>query len=320
MKIIFRAPNWLGDAVVSRILLYNLRGNEITVLCRKHLKDIFYDFECVTFTTKKELFSRCLELRRQHFDLGVVIPLSFSSAFYMYIVHPPERIGFSFEGRDIFLTKKVKIPDDWKGKHTIFTQFLLIEKIGIQPVLPDIYYTPLCKTQNLKTKESSYITIAPFAAFGSAKEWGFKNYIELSERVFKKYGFKTIILGSEKDALRVSKQSLPDFMISKAGKTTITEAACIIKYSQIFIGNDSGLSHLSAAMGHPTVTIFGPTSPIWTKPIGIASEYLWKPPGCAPCYKRECPFNTKQCMNNISVEDVLNKIETVLNNIHKKGL
>jgi len=315
LKILFRTPNWIGDAIVSRILLYNLKGHEITLLCRYGLQDIFYDFECITFKNKKELFLKSLALKKRQFDVGIVVPLSFSSAFFLYIAHPAERIGFSFEKRDIFLTKRLKIPDNWKNRHTIQTQFLLLKELGIEPEVPEVYFSPVCNCDSTLYKLSSYVTIAPFAAFGGAKEWFFDNYLEVAETLFKKYGYKTVILGSQKDAHRLKDFYLPEFITSLIGRTSLMEAACIIKNSLIFIGNDSGLAHLSASMGHPTVSIFGPTSPIWTKPIGKASFALWEPPECAPCYRRECPLGTKECMKKISTTLVLDTIDEILKKV-----
>lgn len=316
MKILFRTPNWLGDAVASRILLYNLvKEHDITLLTKDYLCEIFYDFECIGFKNKKEIFLKSLSLKKRKFDVGLILPLSFSSAFSMFLAHPKVRIGFSFEGRNIFLTKSLKIPKDWKTKHTIHTQLLLLKALNIEPVIPEVYFLPKCHNVKIPLKPFSYIVITPFTAFGNAKEWLFENYIHLSKIIFDQYGLKTIILGSKQDVPRLKNTHLPDSIYNLMGQTSLMEAACIIRHSKIFIGNDSGLSHLSASMGHLTLSIFGPTSPVWTKPIGKSSHVIWKPPDCAPCYKRTCPFGTKECMKNVSVELVVNAIEKILEDI-----
>ncbi len=320
MKILFRAPNWLGDAVVSRILLYNIKDHQITVLCKDNLKDVFYDFPHLTFKNKKELLLRSLELRRERFDLGLVVPLSFSSAFFMYIANPKERIGFSFEKRDMFLTKRIKIPSYWKKRHTIYTQFLLLEEMGIKPSIPSVYFKPSCTHIKRFDLPEKYFAIAPFAAFGSAKEWFFENYVELASKLSIIYNVPTVLLAARKDLPRLKDKKLPECIIPMAGKTDLMEAACIIQQSLLLIGNDSGLAHLSASMGHPTLTIFGPTSPTWTKPLGPGSFTLWYPTSCAPCFKRECPFKTKECMKKIDVRAVMKYIETILKKINQKGL
>ncbi len=314
MKILFRAPNWLGDAVMSRILLYNLKDHDVTVISRENLKDIFFDFKILSFRTKKDLFFLSLQLRKFNYDLGIIVPLSFSSAFFMYLAAPKRRIGFSFELRDIFLTHRLRIPSEWKKKHTIETQLKLLEIMGIKPVIPDMYFVPVCEKKPFFTP---YIVISPFAAFGKAKEWLWNRFIDIALSLYSAYSFKTVILGSKRDLPRVQDKNLPEFVINMVGKTSLKEAACIIKNAMLFIGNDSGLAHLSAAMGQKTITIFGPTSPLWTAPIGKAATYIWKPPECAPCYKRECPFNTKKCMENIKVGDVFKKAKELLNNINQ---
>ncbi len=302
MKLLFRAPNWLGDAVISRILLYNLKKFDITVICPKSLKDIFYDYNTICFENKKELLKLSLSLRKERYDIGMVVPLSLSSAMFMYITGAKRRIGFNFEMRGMFLTDKLNIPKDWKEHHTLDTQFLLIKSLGINPEIPSVYFEPNCKEQK---KEENYAVISPFAAFGTAKEWEFERYLKIANMLHKEFGLKTVILGSKKDIPRLSAKKLPEYVISMVGDTTLMEAACIIKGASLFLGNDSGLTHLSASMGQNTIAIFGPTSPAWTSPLGKNAKYIWKPPKCAPCYRRECPIGTRECMKNISIEDVM---------------
>ncbi len=317
MRILFRAPNWLGDAVMSRILLYNLREHDVKVICRENLKDIFHDFDTFTFHTGKDLFRLSLSLRKDKYDLGIVVPLSFSSAFFMYLSGARRRVGFSFEMRDIFLTDKLKIPPDWKEKHTIKTQLQLLRPIGIKPEIPEVYFLPECEMQLF---DFPYAIVSPFAAFGRAKEWLFDRFIEISNLLYMNYSIKTVVLGSKNDAIRIHKKKLPEHIVNMVGKTTLKEAACLIKNAALFIGNDSGLSHLSAAMGQKTIAIFGPTSPVWTAPLGKFATFVWKPPECAPCYKRECPLGTKACMKNVSTEDVFKKVKELLNNVNQQRL
>jgi len=56
------------------------------------------------------------------------------------------------------------------------------------------------------------------------------------------------------------------------------------------LANDSGAAHLAAALGAPTVTLFGSTDPRWTAPRGPAAIALWERLRCAPCFRRTCPL------------------------------
>ncbi len=305
MKLLVRVPNWLGDAVISRILLANLKEKySVTVLCKKNLKSLFYDYKTICFDNNMELFKKSLMLRDKY-DAALTIPLSFSSAFSIFLTHSKIRAGFNFEARGILLNRKATIPADWKQMHTINTQFKLLELLGIKNhTIPEIYFKPQCKDSGEK-----YVCFAPFASFGRAKEWPVDRYIELGKKLFEKYGTRIYILGTSKELNRSYVFSAP-FFINAVGKTNLTEASCIIKNAMFFVGNDSGLTHLSAAMGTPTAAVFGPTSPVWTGPIGKNVKVFFDPGKCTPCEKRYCPLDKKICMENITSEMVFKFIGT----------
>lgn len=78
-------------------------------------------------------------------------------------------------------------------------------------------------------------------------------------------------------------------VIDLTGQTSLTDAVDWLGRSQLYVGNDSGLMHVAAAMGTPTIGLFGSSSPEWTRPAGprvavIAAEGF----PCRPCYRRTC--------------------------------
>jgi ADP-heptose:LPS heptosyltransferase len=70
-----------------------------------------------------------------------------------------------------------------------------------------------------------------------------------------------------------------------------------------FVGADSGPAHVAAAVQVPTVTLFGPTDPRLTAPLGPAQRALWRQPSCSPCFLRECPIDHR-CLRALEVEEV----------------
>jgi ADP-heptose:LPS heptosyltransferase len=86
----------------------------------------------------------------------------------------------------------------------------------------------------------------------------------------------------------------------------LTELALLLKTGGGFIGNDSGVSHLSAFLGLPTVAVFGPSDPDVWKPMGRAVEILRPDKGCSPCFDTKTnACETLECFSGISCEDVL---------------
>jgi len=87
----------------------------------------------------------------------------------------------------------------------------------------------------------------------------------------------------------------------------LTELAGLLKTSGGFIGNDSGVSHLAAFLGLPTVTIFGPSDPLRWKPIGRVVKAVLSEPDCGPCFetdKADC--DEMECLLRITPEMVMN--------------
>ncbi len=87
---------------------------------------------------------------------------------------------------------------------------------------------------------------------------------------------------------------------------SLLELASVIERARFFVGNDSGTSHMAAALGVPTVAIFGPTDPTIWSPRGKKVVVVWNGFECSPCSKErlsECQ-NT-ECLKKVEVEDVI---------------
>ena len=89
--------------------------------------------------------------------------------------------------------------------------------------------------------------------------------------------------------------------------TDLLNLMTMLKQSGGFIGNDSGISHLAAFTGMPTVVIFGPSSPKRWKPFGRSVEVLRSETDCSPCFetgKSDC--KEMKCLEGITPEMVIN--------------
>ena len=105
--------------------------------------------------------------------------------------------------------------------------------------------------------------------------------------------------------------------LNLAGKTSLAQAIYALAASKFIVSNDSGLMHVSAALGVPQVAIFGSSSPLHTPPLSSKAAVLWlktdaaylPPLDCAPCFERVCPLGPNdghmRCLNDIRAERVL---------------
>ena len=78
------------------------------------------------------------------------------------------------------------------------------------------------------------------------------------------------------------------------------------------VSNDSGLMHVSAAVGCNIVAVYGSSSPQYTPPLSNNVEIVHTDISCRPCFKRECPLQHLDCLNKLSPETVMQAINKFL--------
>jgi heptosyltransferase II len=103
--------------------------------------------------------------------------------------------------------------------------------------------------------------------------------------------------------IRSVPQAQKNRVLSLAGKTTTMQLAAVLKQCRFLITNDTGPMHLAAALGIPTVALFGSSSPAWTGPFGKGHQVIYKNVECSPCFQKTCPIGY-QCLTGISVDEV----------------
>ena len=139
------------------------------------------------------------------------------------------------------------------------------------------------------------------------KRWALDNFIELAGAMRHMNGAKVVfLLGPAESDLQhfVKKRMEGAFQIHQI--EDLSEVMAFLKAARCFIGNDSGLAHLAAIMGVPTVTIFGPSSPKRWAPLGNAVRVLRGAADCAPCFETEkANCDEPQCLSGVSVDMVL---------------
>lgn len=308
MKILVRFPNWVGDIIFARGFLkglfYKFPDSRIYVLIKENLKELVWDYPSFTFKNKRDLIFLLKKIKEENFKVSYILPNSFSSAFFTWIYGIPERIGYLKEGRGIFLTKSFKIERDYRKKHIINSYFKLLGIEYEEKFKPDF---PL-PTGKFEVPYKKYAVIAPFANYGPSKEWPSQYYITLG-KMLEETGYKVLIVGSKRDREKFERWEIKfeDFV----GKLNLIEVARVIKNSEVFIGNDSGLFHLANALDKKSVGIYGSSSPLWTGPLSKKGKYIYKNLPCSPCFKRKCLYNKNkyECLYSITPEEVFNLLK-----------
>ncbi|MDP3296465.1 MAG: glycosyltransferase family 9 protein [Thermodesulfovibrionia bacterium] len=255
------------------------------------------------------------DLRKDKFDLSIVLDSNDPEAGpFSYLSGAPVRVGWQESGLSFLFTTPVK--KRIENLHVVDIKFKALETIGIKPVerAPEIFLTEeeeLHAEKILKSEgifNSKIVGVHPFGA--KRNRWWPEEYVvSLSDFLFEKHGFRTILFGGSKEspfAIRMARRmKQKPFVV--AGRISIRESAALIKRCSFFVSPDSGPMHLAQAVGTPTIALFGPADPTITGPTGRKYIILKKELSCSPCKDYECPHFS--CMKAISVEDVIAAIE-----------
>jgi len=156
------------------------------------------------------------------------------------------------------------------------------------------------------------VAICPGSINSRAKRWPSERFAALADRLIDSRR-KVLLIGS-KDEIDVSEvvvQQMRNQPVVLTGKTSLDQITAVLDRADLIVTNDTGPAHIGAALGRPTIVIFGPTNPLTTRPFAPDAEILRHPPDCAPCMLRDCPIDHR-CMTAIGVDEVFERSHALL--------
>jgi heptosyltransferase-2 len=262
-------------------------------------------------------------IRAGRFDWAVVFPNYPEAAVWMFLARVPNRVGYALHRRGPLLTHKARPSDAVQARHqTHWYLDLLRQTLDVEGPAPNggFEIDPVAAEKMRGWLEAAgrrpgapIVALAPAAAYGPAKEWPADRYAELVDRLDAE-GWECVIVGAPAERARCEElraKSRAGAMLA-AGETSVAELAALLSLCQGFVGNDSGPMHLAAALGLPTLGLFGSTSPERTGPVGPRAQVLYERIECSPCLARSCRFGHMNCFRPMTAERVL---ETFLSSV-----
>ena len=165
----------------------------------------------------------------------------------------------------------------------------------------------------ISNDSSPILTLSPGATNSRAKRWLAERFASTADRLAERNGFQTLIVGTTGDievANEVAARMRTNALVL-AGRTSIAELKAILACTSLVISNDTGTAHVSAALGVPTVVVFGPTEHFSTRPLSDAATVVRHEVECSPCMLRECPIDHR-CMTRIEIDDVYFAAQSLL--------
>ncbi|MBI3895595.1 MAG: lipopolysaccharide heptosyltransferase II [Acidobacteria bacterium] len=347
-KVLVRVPNWVGDAVMCLPALRELRkalpDAEMALVARPWVREIFpldelrcriiaYD----TRTTHRGFLGRwrlAAELRKEKFAAAILFQNALDAALLALLAEIPIRAGYARHGRGPILTHPMAVPR--KGEippHEAHYYLELLRRLGViesfakvREILLPTYedQRATARTQLLaligqaradQTEEKFVVGISPGATFGTAKRWPGEQFAELAEKLHRELGANCVFFGSKEEKPLVD-SLLPKTgggAVSLAGETSLSEFMRLVQGCDLYLTNDTGTMHVAAALGVPTLAIFGPTDERATRPLGPRVELMAGEAFCRPCLLRHCPIDHR-CMTSIAVEKVFRRACSMLRN------
>jgi heptosyltransferase-2 len=331
VKILVRATNWLGDAVMSlpavRALRTRFPNAQISVLARPSVAPLYEGERSIDrvillsglpgardWATKWQLGSR---LRREGFDLAVLLPNSFESAAIARLSGARRRVGYARDGRSALLTDAIAVPLPGEiSPHQCYYYLELLRRAGLtekgpMPVVAEILLDGLDAARArgaalfaARGVTTQVIGVSPGAAYGGAKRWLPDRFASAARELAAREGASIAIFGApaEKDLCGGVASACGGHNF--AGSTTLREFIDMSAACRLCLANDSGAMHIAAAVGVPCITVFGPTDETATGPVGASAVLVREPVDCAPCKLRECPIDHR-CMTRVTVEQVV---------------
>ncbi|MGB6380719.1 MAG: lipopolysaccharide heptosyltransferase II [Syntrophobacteria bacterium] len=335
-KILIVAPNWIGDAVLSLPVVDGCAQfwpkAELTVLARAGVATLFEARESAVRLIGYQrgngphrignLLGLGWRLRRERFNLALLLPNSLSSAMVAWLAGVPERLGYSTDGRGWLLTQRLEDRRKERGLHQVDYYLGLIHSLGAYQVdrIPQLKLRSKITDRAMALmeglgidKNDLLIGVHPGAAYGETKRWFPERFAAVLERLHRS-GRRFLLLGGtgEEPLAEQISAEMDHPVINLIGRTTVAEVLALIGRCSLFLSNDSGLMHVAAALNIPQVALFGSTDPQKTAPLNnravvIHPEHV----GCTPCFKRSCPEDL-ECMKAITVEEVAVTAENLL--------
>lgn len=322
-RVLIRAPNWLGDAVMALPAMAAIRRampeSFIAVAAVSSVAPVFEEetsarADAVISIDKK---TEAAALRAGNFDAVLLLPNSLRAAWVVRRAGIAERWGYAGNARSLLLTKSVPRPREAVHQSTYYLDLVRGLGFGGEATVPSVKVKPqtIARAATVLerhgfTSPAPLVGFAPGAAYGHAKRWPPSRVAETIVRLARERQVACLLLGAEsdRDAGREIESSLPSDVraINLIGRTSLREFAGVLARCAAFVSNDSGGMHLAAALGVPVVAIFGPTNERVTAPLG-AHDVLVHQVFCRPCMLRDCPIDHR-CMKGISVASVFDAV------------
>ncbi len=320
MRTLVVMPNWVGDCVMAEPVVRALAaaGREVVLLARRPLPPLLTLFSGVAEVIERPAAAEETTARLRAAGCGeaVVLPNSFRSARLAHDAGIPRRFGYRGDFRSPLLAPAVPRP---RGRRPQVEDYR--ELLAAMEVPPPVDWVPRLELPEplrragrerlargrIEVGAGPLVGLFPGAEWGPSKRWPMPRFAALAVELRRRVpDLREVIVAGPKEvwlAVRVHEESGKLHPVI-GPDLDLAGLAGVLAHLDLLVTNDSGPMHLAAALGVPTVALFGPTDPRRTAPAGTGHTVLWRDLWCSPCLRRRCPLLHHGCMRGLTVAAV----------------
>ncbi len=352
-RILVIAMRYLGDVLLTTPLLHSLRlaypDARLDVLVFSNTATMLEgnpDIDHIITTPNRPKFLDYRQLFRQLFrryDLAITTQSGDRPFLYTLLASPlrvavvPPKNATGWRKR-FFVQHWTEFDDD--NTHTVLQHLKLLDLINVPKcfslVPPQIgNVRELAKQFPFLAGNTGYAVLHPHPQW-TYKQWTVEGWVEVG-LYLKKLGLKLVLSGGpaqeEADYVANIQRQLPEDTFNLAGRVSLAQLATIIAQAKLYIGPDTGITHLAAATGVPVIALYGPTNPVKWAPWPSGYDRNINPfdktgsrqlnnisliqgeGDCVPCHLEGCDKHRQsrsQCLDTLSAERVKAAIRQML--------
>ena len=295
-----RFPRFVGDAAMQLPILRLLRTmgvGPLVVWGPKLAVSLVEGHELADAVVpdegKPSPWAMAALLRQHHAARSIHFPKSMRPALAAFLARVPERIGVNESLAGLFNTHSGPF---WDAEGPFMDRYHAVLATR-WPELPPMPFADYAPAVTVALPQGPYLCLMPGSTWPS-KAWPREHFRALAQAA-RREGLDVAVLGTpdERDTCDFVAQ---DGAHNLCGATSLVQAAAWLRGARAALGNDSGLSHLAAACGTPTLALYGATDPGGSTPWGPSTRALRRDGvACAPCFKPNCFTEGHPCLAGI---------------------
>jgi heptosyltransferase-2 len=341
MRLVVRAPNWLGDIVMAMPAITAVRAAHplahFAIAAPAPFAGLCAAIAGVDSVVPLEgsgiraLGAHARALAAGGFDTAILFTNSFASALAAQRAGIAERWGYRRDWRGPLLTRAIAprprrgapaadaVPGP-TGMHHTASYLRLVAALGMPSVeAPGVLLPPPAAVERAAallgevgvTAGDRLVGFAPGAAYGSAKRWPPEHVAGAIAGVTGR-GARAVLVGAaaDREIVRAIQSALDPAVrasvVDLVGRTDVATLMAVLARCAVVVANDSGAMHVASAVGRRVVAIFGPTDERATAPMG-PHTLVRHDVFCRPCLLRACPIDHR-CLRRIDAADVIEAV------------